>query len=165
MKYLFAFFLCVSLTAPANAEQVAYTAYNTEIKQEPFSDAPTVAMLGEKTSVTILSREGGWVKISSSQGNGWVKMLSLRYTSEASKRGDSGLRSLINVGRSGSSGVTVATGVRGLSEEDLKSARPNLRELEKLRTYAANKPQAEKFARKAKLKSQRLDYLPASGSP
>ena len=165
MRYLCALFLFATLVAPANAEQVAYTVRSTEIKQQPFSDASTVAVLGEKASVSILSREGGWVQISSSQGNGWVKMLSLRYTAEASKRGDSGLRSLINVGRSGSSGVTVATGVRGLSEEDLKSARPNQRELEKLETYAADKPEAKKFARKARLKAQHLEYLPASGNP
>jgi hypothetical protein len=165
MKFLYTLFLCASLAAPAYAEQVAYTVRSTEVKQQPFSDAPTVVTLGEKASVSILSRQGGWVKISSSQGSGWVKMLNLRYTGTANKRGDTGLQSLINVGRSGSSGITVATGVRGLSEEDLKSARPNPGELEKLQTFAANKPDAAKFARDANLKTQQLDYLPATGNP
>jgi hypothetical protein len=115
--------------------------------------------------VNIQSRQGGWVNISSDLGNGWVKMLSLRSDSAAQKSEDTGLQSLLNAGRSGSSGVTVATGVRGLSEEDLQNAHPNPGELEKLKNYAANKATAEKFAHDAKLKTQQLDYLPSSGNP
>jgi hypothetical protein len=104
------------------------------------------------------------VRITSKTGNGWVKMLNLRSTSTTTKRGDSGLQSLFNIGRSGSSGITVATGVRGLSEEDLKNAQPNPREFEKLQNYAVNKVKAEKFARDAKLKTRQLDYLTSNGN-
>jgi hypothetical protein len=162
MKYLYALVLYASLTAPAYAWQVAYTVRSTEIKQLPYSDATTVATLGEKASVNVMSRQGGWVKINSGKGNGWVRMLSLRGDSTAKKSGDSGLQSMINVGRSGSSGITMTTGIRGLSEEDLKNAHPNPGEFEKLKNYAANKAKAEKFARDAKLKTQQLDYLPDS---
>ncbi len=164
MRYLSTLFLFYLLTTSAYADQAAYTVRSTEIKQQPFSDAPTVATLGEKTSVNILSHEGGWMKISSGQGNGWVKMLSLRNNSTATQQGDSGLKSLLNTGRADSRGVTVATGVRGLSEEDLKNARANPRELEKLQRYAVDKSQAEKFAHGAKLKPQQMDYLPPSGN-
>ncbi|MCR4303001.1 MAG: SH3 domain-containing protein [Gallionella sp.] len=163
MKYLYALLLCAALAAPAYARQLAYTVRSTEIKQQPFSDAATVATLKENTGVDILSRQGGWVRITSESGNGWVKMLSLRSDTTAAKQGDSGLQSLLNAGRSGSSGTTVVTGVRGLSEEDLKNAKPNPGEFEKLQNYAAGKAQAEKFARDAKLKTQRLDYLPLDG--
>ena len=165
MRYLYALLLCASFVAPVYAKQPAYTVRSTEIKQQPFSDAATVATLSEKASVNILSRQGGWVRITSESGNGWVRMLSLRSDSTAAKQGDSGLQSLLNVGRSGSSGITVATGVRGLSEEDLKNAHPNPREFEKLQNYAVNKAKAEKFARDAKLKTQQLDYLPSDGNP
>ena len=165
MKYLYALILYASMAAPVYAWQVAYTVRSTEIKQLPYSDAATVGTLDEKASVNVMSRQGGWVKINSSKGNGWVRMLSLRSDSTAEKQGDTGLKTLLNVGRSGSSGTTVATGVRGLSEEDLKNAKPNPQELEKLKNYAADKAQAEKFARDAKLKSQKLDYLPADGKP
>lgn len=150
--------------ATAHAEQIAYTVRSTDIKQQPYSDAASVATLGEKASVNVLERQGGWVRINSSQGNGWVKLLSLRGNNSAGKSGDSGLQSLFNAGRTGSSGITVATGVRGLSEEDLKNAQANPRELEKLKRNAVDKSQAEKFARDAKLKSQQLDYLPTGGN-
>ena len=165
MKYLYTLVLYASLTAPAYAWQVAYTVRSTEIKQLPYSDATTVATLGEKASVNVMSRQGGWVKINSGKGNGWVRMLSLRGDSTAKQSGDSGLQSMINVGRSGSSGITMTTGIRGLSEEDLKNAHPNPGEFEKLKNYAANKAKAEKFAHDAKLKTQQLDYLPSNGNP
>jgi len=148
---------------PVYAEQAAYAVRTTEIKQQPFSDAATVATLKEKASVNILSRQGGWVNINSESGNGWVKMLSLRNDEIAAKKGDSGLQNLLNAGRSGSIGVTVATGVRGLSEEDLKNAQPNPKEFEKLQNYAVDKAKAEEFAADIKLKSQKLDYLPTEG--
>jgi hypothetical protein len=91
-------------------------------------------------------------------------MLSLRGYGTATRRGDNGLKSLFNFGRSGSSGFTVATGVRGLSEEDLKNAKPDIRELEMMHNYAVNKAMAERFARDARLKSQQLDYLPSNGN-
>lgn len=165
MRYLYALVLFASLAAPAGAAQVAVTVRSTEIKQQPFSDAKTIATLGEKVSVNVLSRRGGWVNISSGKGKGWVRMLSLRSDSTAKQRGNSGLQSLINVGRSGSSGITVATGVRGLSEEDLRNAHPNPGEFEKLQKYAVNKSKAEKFARDARLKARQLDYLPSDGNP
>jgi hypothetical protein len=162
MKKIFALLLLSCLPLTVYAEQIAYTVRSTEIKQQPFSDAASVGTLGEKASVKILIRQGGWVKISSDQGDGWVKMLNLRSTS--AKRGDSGLQSLFNLGRSGSSGITVATGVRGLSAEDLKNAQPNPAEFAKLKNYAADRSQAEKFAHSGKLKTQTLDFIPADGN-
>ncbi|MEO8331935.1 MAG: SH3 domain-containing protein [Gallionella sp.] len=160
MRYIAGLFMLCWLAAPACAEQTAYTVRSTEIKQQPFSDAATVAKLNENSSVNVVKRQGGWVRITSKTGNGWVKMLSLRGSTTATKHGDSGIQSLFNIGRSGSSGFTVATGVRGLSEEDLKNAQPDTRELEKMQKYAVNKAKAERFARDAKLKSLQLDYLP-----
>lgn len=165
MRYLYALILYAAFAAPVYAVQVAYAVRSTEIKLLPYSDAATVATLDEKAKVNILLRQGGWVKINSKNGNGWVRMLSVRSDTTARKTGDSGLISLLNVGRSGSSGITTTTGIRGLSEEDLKNAQPNPGELEKLEKYAVNKTKAERFARDAKLKTQQLDYLPSDGNP
>jgi len=161
MKRLHALLLLCCLPLTAFADAIAYTVRSTEIKQQPYSDAATVATLNEKASVNIVLRKGGWVQISSAQGKGWVKMLNLRSSSTTTKQGDSGLQSLFNMGRSGSSGITVATGVRGLSEEDLQNSQPNPAELAKLQGYAVDKRQAEKFGGSSKLKTQTLDYVPA----
>ncbi len=161
MKQCFLILMMLGLPlSVAAVEQTAFTIRSTEIKKQPYSDAQTLATLAEKSSVKIVLRKGGWVSISSTQGSGWVKMLNLRSNSASEERGDNGLRSLFNMGRSGSSGITVATGVRGLSEEDLKTASPNPNELAKMKNYAVSQTQAEKFARSGKLSSQTLEYIP-----
>ncbi len=164
MKRLHALLLLCCLPLSVFADAPAYTVRPTEIKQQPYSDAASIATLPDKASVNIVLRKGGWVQINSTQGKGWVKMLNLRSSSTTTKQGDSGLQSLFNMGRSGSSGITVATGVRGLSEEDLQNSQPNPAELAKLQGYAVNKNQAEKFGRSSKLKTQTLDYVPAPGN-
>lgn len=164
MKRLLASLLLLWLPLAASAESVAYTVRPTDIKQQPYSDAASIATLPEKSSVNVLVRKGGWVQISSAKGKGWVKMLNLRSSPTATRTGDNGLQSLLNIGRSGSSGLTVATGVRGLSEEDLQSAQPNPAALGKLQGYAVDRRQAERFGSSSKLKSQTLDYVPAPGN-
>ena len=143
MRFPSAFLLCALFAIPAHAKQLAYTVRSAEIKQKPFSDAATVATLKENAGVNILSRQGGWMHITSNSGNGWIRMFSLRIDSTGARQGD-----------------TMATGVRGLSEEDLKNAHPNPGELEKLKNYAADRTKAEGFARDTKLKTRHFEYLP-----
>ena len=159
MKKAMVLLLLSCITLPAWADSIGYTVRSTDIKAKPFSDAATLATLPEKSSVSIVQRMGGWVRISSSAGNGWVKMLNLR--SSSTRTGDSGLQSLFNMGRSGTSGITVATGVRGLSSEDVQNAAPNPAEFAKLKNYAVNSKQANQCAQNGKLKSQTLDFVAA----
>jgi len=159
MKKVMVLLLLSCITLPAWADSIGYTVRNTEIKAKPFSDAATLATLPEKTSVSIVQRMGGWVRISSSKGNGWVKMLNLR--SSSARTGDTGLQSLFNMGRTGSSGITVATGVRGLSSEDVQNAQPNPAEYAKLANFAVTQNQATQFAKNGKLQSQSLAFIPA----
>jgi hypothetical protein len=148
--------------APALAQDSGFTVRKTDIKSEPFSDAATVGTLAEKAQVRILARQGGWMKVEAQAANGWVRMLAIRMASSAdSKSGDSGIGALFNVARTGSSGTTVATGVRGLDKEQIQNAKPNPAELEKLAGFRAAKSDAERFAEgKPELKAQSVDYLP-----
>lgn len=149
------------------AAELAYTVRPTEMKQEPLTDAASLASLAEKSQVEILQRQGGWARVKSSSASGWVRLLSLRFSpvSGEGQRGDTGIKSLFNVALTGSSGTVVATGVRGLSEEDLKNAQPNPQQLKKMRSYAAGKAEAQEFSRKVKLTPQRIDFVPAPAAP
>ena len=151
---------------PAMAQETGFAARQTEVKKEPFSDAATVGALPEKTPVKVVKREGGWMQIESSAASGWVRMLSIRMNPVAEQgRGDSGVTSLFNVARTGSSGTAVATGVRGLDKEQIQNAKPNPQELEKLGAFAASKSDAEQFAAgDPQLKAQTVDYLAAPGA-
>ena len=137
----------------------------TAMKQQPASDAPTVAPLAENAKVDALERKGGWTRVKAEGGaEGWVRMLALRYAGAGEvKQGDSGIAQMLNVARSGTSGTQVTTGVRGLDAEQLANARPNAAELRKMDGYAASKDGAGGFAAQGGLNAQRVDYPKAGG--
>jgi hypothetical protein len=158
----FALAVLVLLAAPAFAQETGYAVRETEIKKEPYSDAQTLGMLAEKAQVKVLDRRNGWMQIESGSQSGWVRMLSIRMDTGSSGF-VSGLKSLFSVARTGSSGRTVTTGVRGLDKEDIKNAKPNPEEVKKLAGFAASKGDAEKFAAgNPALKTQKIDYLQAA---
>lgn len=148
------------------AAETAVTNKETELKREPFSDAATLATLPAQSSVEILKRQGGWTQVKpANAAAGWVRMLNLRLGSGApDRKGDSGIGALFNVARSGSSGNTVTTGVRGLSEEDLRTAQPNPQELQRMQQFMVAAPEAQKFASAARLQKQPLEYLKGGAS-
>ncbi|HYT47030.1 MAG TPA: SH3 domain-containing protein [Burkholderiales bacterium] len=149
---LFAFLLPIACAAePATVIRA------TELKQGPATDAPTVAQLPVNTAVDALERKGGWTRVKAPGGEGWVKMLSLRYGG-AAKAGDSGVSQLFNVARTGSSGTQVTTGVRGLDAEQIAAARPNAAELKKLQSFAETRDASSAFAEGGRLQPQRVAY-------
>jgi len=146
--------------APAFAQETGFAVRDTEVKKEPFTDAQAVGMLAEKAQVKVLARQGGWMQVDAGTLQGWVRMLSIRMNSGQSSF-SSGLRSLFTVARTGSSGQTVTTGVRGLDKEQIQNAKPNPEELKKMAGFAATKSDAEQFAAGTpQLKTQKIDYLP-----
>jgi hypothetical protein len=128
----------------------------SELKSAPATDAATITQLKENTAVDALERQGGWTRVKAGSAEGWVKMLSLRYTSGT--RGDSGVAQVFNVARTGSSGTEVTTGVRGLDQEQLSKAQPNAAELAKLNGFAAERGAAAGFAAKGKLSATAIEY-------
>lgn len=131
----------------------------TDLKREPATDAATVASIAENTAVDALERKGGWTRVKAPAGEGWVRMLALRFGTAATvKTGSSGLTQLFNVARTGTSGTQVTTGVRGLEAEQIAAAQPNPAELAKLERFAADRAAAEKFAADGNLAAKALDY-------
>jgi hypothetical protein len=144
----------------ALAQETGFAVRQTDVKKEPFSDADTIGTLAEKAKVKVLDRQGGWMQVESGASSGWVRMLSIRMDSGQSSI-MSGLKSLFSVARTGSSGTTVTTGVRGLDKEQIQNAKPNPEEVKKLAAFAATKVDAERMAaEKPQLKNQKIDYLP-----
>jgi hypothetical protein len=144
------------------AAENATTFTETQLKKEPFTDAATMATLPGQTRVEVIKRQGGWTQVKPpAASEGWVRMLSLRYGSGGAKQGDSGLGSLFNVMRTGSSGTTVISGVKGLdiTSDSLQNASPNSDELRRMHSYSASKTEALKLADNAKLHRQSVEYL------
>ena len=160
MKNIIALCLLLGFVPTVWAAGGAYTIRPTELKAKPYTDAETLTTLPPRTQVEVLTRQAGWTQVRSTSFSGWVKMLSLQLESSAqSKRGDNGLRSLFNVASTGRSGSTVTTGIRGLSEEQLKNTKPDPQALQAAKRYAVSREAAQRYAAEGKLHAQSVDYL------
>lgn len=157
--------LAFSLSAAASqAAEAGRTLVAADLKQQPFVDAATVVNLPADTVLEVLQRQGGWMQVKSGTNQGWLKMTAVKLGTAAATPGKSGgsLSTLVNLattGRSGSSGVTVTTGVRGLGQEELKNAQPDHEAVSRMSSFTAAKNEAAVFAADAKLQSQMLEYL------
>ena len=141
------------------AVETAQVIRETALKKEPFADAEPVSTLPENTVVQIVLRQGAWMQVQAGENSGWLRLLSLRTAAASTAKGDSGLGAAINVARSGASGNTVATGVRGLSKEQISSATPNVTELEKMAGYASDEAKARAFAAAAPALEADVSFL------
>lgn len=166
MRPLLTLFLCCLLSPALMADgpqQSATVLRDSPLMAEPFSDASNIATLAAKQQVTVLQRKGGWYQVESDQQRGWVRMSHIRFGDAAATQGDgSGLAKtlqFLSTGRSGASGVTVATGIRGLSAADVANAKPDHESINKLEAFQASPKAAKAFAGKTKLQSQQIAYL------
>ncbi len=151
------------LAAPAaHAGESGAAVKADELKAEPFRDAKTVGKLAPGDKVEILKKDGGWLRVKSARGSGWVRMLSIRRgeAHKASAGGEiAGLAGLAS-GRAGTGRVVATTGIRGLNEEELKAAKFNEAELKLAESSLTSRAEAKKFAARGKLSARKLDYLP-----
>ena len=131
------------------------------IKVEPYRDAKTIATLSIGDKVEIIKKNGGWLQIKSTKGQGWVHMLNIRKGGVRRESGDiSGLLGMAS-GRAGTGKIVATTGIRGLDEVELQSAKYNETELSLLESYAISRAEAQKFAMQGKLVARKFDYLPS----
>lgn len=153
--------LCIGSVAYAGESGTSVKA--DELKDEPFRDAKTVAQLAVGDKVDILKKDGGWLQVKSAKGNGWVRMLSIRK-GDASKGGSNltGLAGLAS-GRAGTGNVVATTGIRGLNEEELKTAKFDEKAVALAESYATSREAAQKFAKQGKLVARTIEYLPENG--
>lgn len=133
-----------------------------QIKAEPFKDAQTVGQIAKGDRVEILARQAGWVRVQAGGKQGWVRMLSVRRGQAAGAdigKEVGGIAS-IATGRAGTGQVVSSTGVRGLSEEELKGAKFDEAEVRRAESTAVPATEAKTFAAQAGLTPQQLAFLP-----
>ena len=131
------------------------------LRAEPFADAKETAKLAAGDKVDILNKNGGWLQVKSAKGSGWVRMLSIRKGEARKGSGEAAGVLALASGRAGTGKVVATTGIRGLNEEELKSAKFNEAEVKLAESYATSKADAQKFAAQGKLAARKFDYLPA----
>jgi hypothetical protein len=130
---------------------------------QPSATAATVGKMSKGMSVDIIAKQGGWLQVKAGKSQGWVRLLSVR--AGAGGAGGDGLAGVAGVAgavtqKSDPSRVVAVAGVRGLNEEDLKGAKYSAEEMARLERYAVSTAQAQAFADKSGLKSQKVVGLP-----
>lgn len=149
------------LAMPAFAAETGSVIRTDGIKVEPFRDAKTIATLSVGDQVEIVKKKGGWLQIKSPKGKGWVHMLNVRKGGMRRDSGDIGGLLGMASGRAGTGKVVGTTGIRGLDEIELQSAKYNETELNLVESYAISRAEAQMFAIQGKLFACKFDYLPS----
>lgn len=154
-----AFVACLAVSAWA--QEQAFTNRATDMKDK--ADGATVKSLPENTEVKVVQRAGGWTRVEAGGQQGWVRVFHLRFpaTAQADSSGGglSSLGSALGITRQRSQSSTIATtGIRGLSQEDLKNASPNEAALKQMHSYRSDSGGAERFAKEGKLAAQQVQY-------
>lgn len=129
-----------------------------DLYSQPFIDAAKVGKLPANQPVTIVERRGGWLSVDAGGKSGWVRMLNVRLDSAAGPAASVQTRSLVPT-RTGSTGRTVATGVKGLDEADIRNASVDPAQLEALGALAASDDEARQQAAANALRETQLGYL------
>lgn len=132
---------------------------NDSLKADPYGDARTVGSLNRGDKVDILAKQGAWLQVKAGKSTGWVRLLSVKRGSSGTGNEAGGVLALAS-GRSGTGQVVSTTGVRGLNEEELKSAKYSEDEMKVLDSNVVSAGDAKQFATSGGLASRKLDYLP-----
>jgi hypothetical protein len=160
---------CALHAAPSLAQELAYTNRATDLKADNNADSATLAQLVSNTPVQVSGRSSGWARVTTGDKKvGWIRAFHLRYQNSIaeSEGGGSIFGGIFSSQRRTQRPTATATvGIRGLSEEDMKNAKPNPAEYAKYKGYAVSKAEAEAFARRSRLIAQQVSYVDWRGRP
>ena len=175
-----ALFLFLLPTAMA-ADSEGVIVRTAKLYQEANPASPLVGQIRAGSRVNIFARKGGWKEVFSAEKNllGWLRSYQVRegdFTQapeaqdEPDDRGILGglaafsrkASSFFSIGGGSTSSSTATIGVRGLSKEQIESAKPDAEQLERMQGFASNSQRAAKFGSAGKLRSSNIDYLESS---
>jgi len=130
--------------------------------EKPYVDARVMGKLPTGLSIEVQKRQGAWYQVKGGDKVGWVKMLSVRRTAAAAVV-SSGSLSQVATGRAGTGQIVTTTGVRGLGEEQLRTASFSEAAVAAAERFRVDPIEAERSARQAGLAPRAVPTLPAPG--
>lgn len=167
------------LPALSMADQQGMIVRQAPVHADASSLSKRVGLLAAGSRVKIFGRNGGWEEVFSEKDEivGWVRSYQVRegdYTEpavieEAEEDSRGFLAGLASLSRKASrffssdsrstSAGTATIGVRGLSEAELKSAKPDLDELAKMQQYASNQSRMKQFRQSGHLNINDVKHI------
>lgn len=125
---------------------------NDHLRSAPYSDAKVAGSFNRGDSLVILNKKGAWLQVKTKKSTGWVRLLSVKRGAASTNNNSAGVLAVAS-GRAGTGQIVSTTGVRGLSEQDLKAAKFNETEIKALESYTLSPEQGRQFANAGKLQS------------
>lgn len=149
--------------AASSAQALANSATvlrNETLRATPAATGKAVVNVNRGAAVTVLAKQGGWVKVRAAGRDGWVRLLSVR--AGAGGLPSSGVGAVVGAAttRANPSKVVAVAGLRGLDDGDLKGTHFDAAQMDKLDSLAASSSQARSFASKAGLATTKVSSLP-----
>jgi uncharacterized protein YraI len=159
-------FALLTAAASATAVESGQLRQSANLMSAPYTDASVVVQLPANTRVQIVERRGAWLRVSGGTKSGWVRLHQVRLgeggDTKTSGEGGRMLWSLKETGRSGATGIVATTGIRGMSAEELKNAKPDPQGVKQMENFRATSDAARSYAQAAGLKEQKVPFLPDS---
>lgn len=167
------------LSSVVLAAAPGFVVRNSELRSQPSFSGQVAQRLSPGTTVNLLERRGGWrrIEVKANRRRGWVRNYQVRAgqvpSSVVSDNRDENrgvLSDLASLSRSASgllgsgdgtstSQTTATIGIRGLSAEELKAARPDQQQLNQLKRFGASPEAGRAFAKAANLKRRKVNAL------
>ncbi|MCA1979116.1 MAG: SH3 domain-containing protein [Thiobacillus sp.] len=156
--------LMLLLSAPALAA-TGTVLRNDKLYAQPSATATAAGSVSKGENVTVLAKQGGWLRVSAGRSTGWIRLLSVRVGEGG--LGGAGIGDVVGAAttKSDPSRVVAVAGLRGLNDEELKQAKFNADELDRLDALATPAAQARNFAAQAGLAAANVPALPKPASP
>jgi hypothetical protein len=126
------------------------------LRAQPAATAAATGQAAKGAAVEVLGRQAGWTQIKAGSATGWVRLLSVRTNAPGGNVADVGAI----LDRRENVKVVAVAGLRGLSEEELKGARFDARELAMLDRFKVNRQGAQQYAQLHGLHTRNLEHLP-----
>jgi len=136
----------------SSAAEKASALKNDSLRTEPYADAKISGSFVRGESLEIIKKQGAWLQVKAKKGSGWVRLLSIKRGVTASSNQAAGVLAVAS-GRAGTGQVVSTTGVRGLSEQELKAAKFNEEEVKTLESYTLSAEKGRAFAKAGNLNS------------
>lgn len=133
---------------------------NEKLYTQPSATASVAGSVARGANVTIVAKQGGWLRVTSGKTTGWVRLLSVR--AGAGGLGGAGLGDVVGAAttRSDPTRVVAVAGLRGLNDEQLKQAKFNADEMARLEGMGVTSAQAGSFAGQSGLAAVNVPGLP-----
>lgn len=146
----------VNICWPDNNQ--AKVTQDTNLHQKPSAQSTVTARLKTSQKVSVFSRQGGWYRVSSEKARGWIRLFYLRFDSRRPDDGRFGVGALLKSVNKPVGEITLTTGVRGITEKQLRDAKPDFDALATLSMNGSDASEARAFAKTQGLKSKKVRY-------